>query len=216
MIKLFSLNHTRIRRFSILAQDKTQFRRVTVLIFRVRNTSASAHTNYLVNFLKSVERLLNQGRVFYIESRPCQPLIFSVFKSLKSAKNRPAYCFKRGAHSTLNRHLVNRFLKKSENHFLQSFQAVTPSGRPCLSGLSLRSGAHSTALRKTVNDQFRFIFPAFGFHLLGCSNATQSGQLITFFSVFWPLSAEPGNASRTNTLLWQAKRPPPTHKSPFR
>ena len=153
MIKLFSLNHTRIRRFSILAQDKTQFRRVTVLIFRVRNTSASAHTNYLVNFLKSVERLLNQGRVFYIESRPCQPLIFSVFKSLKSAKNRPAYCFKRGAHSTLNRHLVNRFLKKSENHFLQSFQAVTPSGRPCLSGLSLRSGAHSTALRKTVNDE---------------------------------------------------------------
>ncbi|MDI9246801.1 hypothetical protein, partial [Marinobacter sp. CHS3-4] len=40
-------------RFSILAQDKTQFRRVTVLIFRIRNTSASAHTNYLVNFLKS-------------------------------------------------------------------------------------------------------------------------------------------------------------------
>ena len=54
MIKLFSLNHTRTRKFLILAQDKTQFRRVTVLIFRVRNTSASAHTNYLVNFLKSV------------------------------------------------------------------------------------------------------------------------------------------------------------------
>jgi len=113
MIKLFSLNQSRIRRSSVLAQDKTQFRRVTVLIFRVRNTSASAHTNYLVNFLKSVEPLLNQGRVFYIESRPCQPLIFSVFKSLKPAKNRPAYCFKRGAHSTRNRYLVNRFLKKS-------------------------------------------------------------------------------------------------------
>jgi len=130
----------------------------------------------LVNFLKSVEPLLNQGRVFYIESRPCQPLIFSVFKSLKPAKNRPAYCFKRGAHSTLNRHLVNRFLKKAENHFLQSFQAVTSSGRPCLSGLSLRSGAHSTALRKTVNDQFRFIFPDFGFHLFDRLKADQFVQ----------------------------------------
>lgn len=74
MIKLFSLNHTRIRRSSILAQDKTQFRRVTVLIFRIRNTSASAHTNYLVNFLKSVRGLPDQGGVFYIESLPCQPL----------------------------------------------------------------------------------------------------------------------------------------------
>src|SRR5690554_2686726 len=54
MIKLFSLNHTRTRKFLILAQDKTQFRRVTVLIFRIRNTSASAHTNYLVNLLYSV------------------------------------------------------------------------------------------------------------------------------------------------------------------
>ncbi|MDI9245180.1 hypothetical protein, partial [Marinobacter sp. CHS3-4] len=63
-------------RFSILAQDKTQFRRVTVLIFRIRNTSASAHTNYLVNFLKSSRELPfpDQGRVFYSESLPCQPI----------------------------------------------------------------------------------------------------------------------------------------------
>ena len=89
MIKLFSLNHTRIRRFSILAQDKTQFRRVTVLTFRIRNTSASAHTNYLVNFLKSVrsvESIPDQGRVFYIESPPCQPLS-EEFKNLKSSIN---------------------------------------------------------------------------------------------------------------------------------
>jgi hypothetical protein len=36
-----------------LLKTKLNFRRVTVLIFRIRNTSASAHTNYLVNFLKS-------------------------------------------------------------------------------------------------------------------------------------------------------------------
>ena len=216
MIKLFSLNHTRIRRFSILAQDKTQFRRVTVLIFRVRNTSASAHTNYLVNFLKSVEPLLNQGRVFYIESRPCQPLIFSVFK-LFQTRQKPSGLLlqtRRAFYTELP--LVNRFLKKSEIVFLQRFQAVTSRTRPCLSGLSLRSGAHSTALRETVNDQFRFIFPDFGFHLFDCSNATQSGQLITCFSPFWRFSAEPGNASRTSTLLWQANRPPPIHKSPSR
>ncbi|HET8802896.1 MAG TPA: hypothetical protein VFN01_17130, partial [Marinobacter sp.] len=57
----------------------TQFRRVTVLIFHIRNTSASAHTNYLVNFLKSVERLLNQGGVFYIVTPPCQPFVFRRF-----------------------------------------------------------------------------------------------------------------------------------------
>src|SRR5690554_6057276 len=62
MIKLFSLNHTRTRKFLILAQDKTQFRRVTVKIFHVRNTSASAHTNYLVNFLKSA-RAVAQSRL---------------------------------------------------------------------------------------------------------------------------------------------------------
>jgi hypothetical protein len=58
----FNLSHDQTLQFkpysnpkiAILAQDKTQFRRVTVLIFRIRNTSASAHTNYLVNFLKSV------------------------------------------------------------------------------------------------------------------------------------------------------------------
>ena len=86
MIKLFSLNHTETQRFQNHAQDKTQSRRVTVLIFRVRNTSASAHTNYLVNFLKSVEPLLNQGRVFYRESRPCQPFVFSSFETLKTTK----------------------------------------------------------------------------------------------------------------------------------
>ena len=85
MIKLFSLNHTRIRRFSILAQDKTQFRRVTVLIFRIRNTSASAHTNYLVNFLKSVRDLPDQGGAFYIESLPCQPFILTSALNRKTA-----------------------------------------------------------------------------------------------------------------------------------
>ncbi|WP_288354136.1 hypothetical protein, partial [uncultured Marinobacter sp.] len=74
-----------IRRFSILAQDKTQFRRVTVLIFRIRNTSASAHTNYLVNFLKSSRGLPDQGGVFYIESLPCQPFILTSVLNRKTA-----------------------------------------------------------------------------------------------------------------------------------
>ncbi len=150
MIKLFSLNHTRTRKFLILAQDKTQFRRVTVLIFRVRNTSASAHTNYLVNFLKSVEPLLNQGRVFYRESRPCQPFVFSSFETLKTTKSHPAYCFNRGAHSTPNRYLVNPSRKLFINRFPRKFKQLPPPA-PALRTVPVRSGAHSTAPRKTVN-----------------------------------------------------------------
>ncbi|MEQ8182430.1 hypothetical protein, partial [Marinobacter salarius] len=59
--------------------------RVTVLIFRIRNTSASAHTNYLVNFLKSVRGLPDQGGVFYIESLPCQPFILTSALNRKTA-----------------------------------------------------------------------------------------------------------------------------------
>src|SRR5690554_5962176 len=60
MIKLFSLNHTRTRKLLILAQDKTQFRRVTVLIFRIRNTSARSeeHTSELQSRPHLVCRLL--------------------------------------------------------------------------------------------------------------------------------------------------------------
>jgi hypothetical protein len=55
--------------------------------------------------------LLNQGRVFYIVPLPCQPFIFRCFRFRKPPKNYPAYCLFRGAHSTLNRLPVNRFLK---------------------------------------------------------------------------------------------------------
>ncbi|WP_225316834.1 MULTISPECIES: hypothetical protein, partial [Marinobacter] len=54
-------------------------------IFRIRNTSASAHTNYLVNFLKSVRGLPDQGGVFYIESPPCQPFILAPIQNRKIA-----------------------------------------------------------------------------------------------------------------------------------
>ena len=89
----FNLSHDQTLQFKSfkdpkipkLAQDKTLFRRVTVLIFRVRNTSASAHTNCLVNLLKSFEPSLNQGRTFYSESRPCQPL--------RPSRNSPASAF---------------------------------------------------------------------------------------------------------------------------
>ncbi|MFC4239071.1 hypothetical protein, partial [Marinobacter oulmenensis] len=54
--------------------------RSLALISRIRHTSASAHTNYLVHLLKSVEPLLNQGRVFYITSRPCQLLFAEISK----------------------------------------------------------------------------------------------------------------------------------------
>ncbi|MGF2688244.1 hypothetical protein ACQUWM_17200, partial [Marinobacter sp. DUT-3] len=54
--------------------------------------SASAHTNYLVNFLKSVRGLPDQGGVFYIAPPPCQPFIFRCFRLRKPPKNEPAYC----------------------------------------------------------------------------------------------------------------------------
>ncbi|MBW4936383.1 hypothetical protein, partial [Marinobacter sp. F4206] len=103
--------------------------------------------------------------VFYIEPPPCQPLFFSVFRLRKAPKNVPAYCLLRGAHSTLNRFPVNRFLKNPETQFLQYFQTVTSMACRCVSGLFLRSGAHSTGVRKTVNAVFELIPESSGFHL---------------------------------------------------
>ena len=88
MIKLFSLNHTRIRRSSILAQDKTHISTSRCLDICCQMVSASAHTNYLVNLLKSVERLLNQGRVFYITAPPCQRLFSMFFSTRRSDKQK--------------------------------------------------------------------------------------------------------------------------------
>ena len=65
MIKLFSLNHTEIRKSQFLLKTKLNVRRVTVLIFQFRNTSASAHTNYLVNFLKSSGNVRSLIKVAY-------------------------------------------------------------------------------------------------------------------------------------------------------
>jgi len=127
----------------------------------------------LVNFLKSVEPLLNQGRVFYIESRPCQPLIFSVFKLFQTRQKpsglllqtRRAFYTEPLPCQPLSEEILKPFSSAlSSSYFLRSHR---------LSGLSLRSGAHSTALRETVNDQFSFIFPDFGFHLFDRLNTEQ-------------------------------------------
>ncbi|MDK8465929.1 hypothetical protein, partial [Marinobacter sp. SS13-12] len=61
---------------------------------RIRNTSASAHTNYLVNFLKSVRGLPDQGGVFYIESLPCQPFILAPTQGRKTASKIKRLSFK--------------------------------------------------------------------------------------------------------------------------
>ncbi|MCG8518446.1 MAG: hypothetical protein MI794_10695, partial [Pseudomonadales bacterium] len=53
-----------------------------------------AHTNYLVNFLKSVGPLPDQGRVFYSEPRACQPFIFSGFRSFSKPPKLPGYLIK--------------------------------------------------------------------------------------------------------------------------
>ncbi|MGQ7271700.1 hypothetical protein, partial [Marinobacter nauticus] len=55
---------------------------------------------------------------------------------------------------------------------------------PALSAVSLRSGAHSTALRKTVNAHFQFILPGFGFHLRQRSNTHQNDQALIKITLF--------------------------------
>ncbi|WP_172972241.1 MULTISPECIES: hypothetical protein [Marinobacter] len=69
--------------------------------------------------------MLNQGRVFYIVPLPCQPFIFRRFRFRKPPKNCPAYCLFRGAHSTLNRLPVNRFLKNLSNFFFSAFKQLS-------------------------------------------------------------------------------------------
>ncbi|WP_227520003.1 hypothetical protein, partial [Mangrovitalea sediminis] len=76
-----------------------------------RNIPVSAHTNYLVNLLKSCELSLNQGRVFYIEPPPCQPFIFKWLRYPKTLKNSRIKIRQSGAHFTLNHHLVNRYFE---------------------------------------------------------------------------------------------------------
>ena len=118
------------------------------MIYRIRHTSASAHTNYLVHLLKSVEPLLNQGRVFYITSRPCQllflrfqknPLPFSLATSGSCFPENPVRpgVFRSGAHSTANRHLVNHFLSNQLKKFIKRFKRLAlpkpPAARPVAS-----------------------------------------------------------------------------------
>jgi len=153
MIKLFSLNHTRTRKFLILAQDKTQFRRVTVLIFRVRNTSASAHTNYLVNFLKSVWAVAQSRPRILHRSAALSTVYFSLFSLPKTAEklsgllpvSRCAFYTEPPSCQPLS----EVFLK----HFLQRFQAVIARVSALFSDLPLKRDAHSTDLSRGVNGQ---------------------------------------------------------------
>ncbi|WP_375193590.1 hypothetical protein, partial [Marinobacter sp.] len=57
------------------------------------------------------------------------------------------------------------YLKILIAQFLQCFQTVNYSWEVAVSGLSLRSGAHSTGARKTVNEVLELISGGFGFHL---------------------------------------------------
>ncbi|WP_323751936.1 hypothetical protein, partial [Marinobacter sp.] len=66
------------------------------------------------------------------------------FRLRKRPKNSPALLLNRGAHSTLNRHLVNCFFEESLKRFLQNFQAVTASLLTVFSGQPLKRDAHST------------------------------------------------------------------------
>ncbi|WP_372982465.1 hypothetical protein, partial [Marinobacter sediminum] len=84
-------------------------------------------------------------------------------------------CFER-AHSTAIHLSVNRFLKNFETQFLQQFQTVAFLGSRCVSGLSLRSGAHSTGVRKTVNALCEENSKTTGFHAFGRSTIAQFEQ----------------------------------------
>ncbi|MDO3721825.1 hypothetical protein QVZ43_08805, partial [Marinobacter sp. chi1] len=118
------------------AQDKTQFRRVTVLIFRIRNTSASAHTNYLVNFLKNVEPLLIKAAYSTVNRHlvnRCFEVIFEAFNKRSNYSNRPACSEERGAHSTVNRRPVNHLFEELENsNFSNLFRQLPLPNRPRL------------------------------------------------------------------------------------
>ena len=117
--------------------------------------------------------MLNQGRVFYIVTPPCQPFIFRCFPSPETAEKLTGLLLYRGAHSTLNRYLVNRFLKKLETHFLQHFQTVAFRIRSRLSGLPLERDAHSTELRRGVNELFKLFQRYFGFPVSARSECAQ-------------------------------------------
>src|SRR5690554_1662889 len=109
MIKLFSLNHTRTRKFLILAQDKTQCstshcqdiscpkylgqrpHELLGQLFKERLSGCSIKVAYSTSFRYLVNRL------------------FSLFPTPKTAEKLTGLLLVRGAHSTLNRHLVNRF-----------------------------------------------------------------------------------------------------------
>ncbi|WP_273209374.1 hypothetical protein, partial [Marinobacter subterrani] len=56
------------------------------------------------------------------------------------------------------------------------FQTVACLRDIAVSGLSLRSGAHSTDVRKTVNEVFELIYGDFGFHLPHRSGTDQTAQ----------------------------------------
>ncbi|WP_286803991.1 hypothetical protein, partial [Marinobacter sp. UBA2498] len=71
---------------------------------------------------------------------------------------RPRILHRNAALSTVNP-------KNFKTHFLQYFQTVTSARKTAVSGLSLRSGAHSTGVRKTVNEVFELIYSGIGFHV---------------------------------------------------
>uniref|UniRef100_UPI003A94D97F hypothetical protein n=1 Tax=Marinobacter lipolyticus TaxID=209639 RepID=UPI003A94D97F len=104
----------------------------------------------------------------------CQPFIFRCLPSPETAEKLTGLLLYRGAHSTLNRHLVNRFLKKLETHFLQHFQTVAFRIRSRLSGLPLERDAHSTELRRGVNELLKLFQRYFGFPLSARSECTQT------------------------------------------
>jgi len=76
---------------------------------------------------------------------------FSLLPTPKAAEKLIGVLLNRGAHSTLNRHLVNRFFEESLKRFLQIFQAVIAQVPSRFSGLPLKRDAHSTDLSRGVN-----------------------------------------------------------------
>ncbi|MGP9833689.1 hypothetical protein, partial [Marinobacter sp. NSM] len=57
------------------------------------------------------------------------------------------------------------YFEEFSDQIFEYFQTVAFVWEVAVSGLSLRSDAHSTGATKTVNALFRKTFPLFGFHL---------------------------------------------------
>ena len=104
-------------------------------------------------------------------------------------KERLSCCSIKAAYSTSFRCPVNHFFRRIFEANFRTLSSSCVPREPALSAVSLRSGAHSTALRKTVNAHFQFILPGFGFHLSSCSEYNQNDQKSPGFS---PLTMDSG------------------------